>query len=142
MKKGIIIGIVIAVLAVCAIGYYGIIALIAVSNLTGIQDRSQVSADIRTAEQIGKSIVIWSVDGINRKVPTTVTKYDELEGIEEYIYSEAKVSSLKDAEYYVVNDNGTIKVAIAKEASDVNKLNVDDKYDGTDAGWAYVQGQY
>lgn len=138
MKKGTIIGIIIAILAVGVIGFYGIVALIAVPNLAKVQDRAQVNADIRTAEQIARSITIWSMDGINRKVPTTVTKYDELENIVEYA-GEYTPSSLEDAEFYVISDNGTIKVAIAKEASDVNKLGADDKYDGTGAGWAYVE---
>lgn len=138
MKKGTIIGIIIAILAVGVIGFYGIVALIAVPNLAKVQDRAQVNADIRTAEQIARTITIWSMDGINRKVPTTVTKYDELENIVEYA-GEYTPSSLEDAEFYVISDNGTMKVAIAKEASDVNKLGADDKYDGTGAGWAYVE---
>lgn len=141
MKKGIIIAI-IAILAVVAIGFFGIVALIAVPNLTGIQDRSQVNADIRTAEQIGKTINLWRVDGINREVPTIVTEYDKLEKIEEYISAAYEPTSLKNAEFYVISQDGKIKVAIAKEASDVNKLDNDDTYEGKRAGWAYVEGQY
>ena len=141
MKK-VIIGIIIAILVVIAIGFFGVIALIAVPNLTGVQNRSQVNADIRTAEQIAKAINIWSVDGINRKVPTTVIEYNELEQIEEYFAGDYKPTSLKDAEYYVVSQDGKIKIAIAKEASDVNKLVSDDVYEGKGAGWAYVEGQY
>jgi len=47
---------------IIVIAILGIIALIAVPNLAGIRQRSQVSADIRTAEQIGKSIRIWQTD--------------------------------------------------------------------------------
>jgi len=47
---------------IIVIAILGIIALIAVPNLAGIRQRSQVSADIRTAEQIGKAIRIWATD--------------------------------------------------------------------------------
>ena len=47
---------------IIVIAILGIIALIAVPNLTGIQQRSQVNADIRTAEQIGKAVRIWLTD--------------------------------------------------------------------------------
>ena len=141
MKKGTIIGIIIAILVVGAIGFFGIVALIAMPNLTKVQDRAQVNADIRTAEQISRAITIWSMEEANREIPTTPTKYGELEKIEVYT-GDYKPMSLADAEYYIVSDNGTLKVAIAKEASDVNNLGASDVYDGTGAGWAYVEGQY
>ena len=37
----------------------GVISLIAVPNLSGIRQRSQVSADKRTAEQIGSAIFFF-----------------------------------------------------------------------------------
>lgn len=48
---------------IIVIAILGIIALIAVPNLTGVQKRSQVNADIRTAEEIGKAVRIWLTDG-------------------------------------------------------------------------------
>ncbi|MBQ7668011.1 MAG: prepilin-type N-terminal cleavage/methylation domain-containing protein [Clostridia bacterium] len=60
---------------IIVIAILGIIALIAVPNLAGIRQRSQVSADIRTAETIGKSIRIWQTDadaandGLLRRIP-------------------------------------------------------------------------
>jgi len=142
MKKGVIIAIIVAAVLIVPVIFMGIIALIAVPNLTSVQDRSQVNADIRTAEQIGKSIVIWRVDGKNREVPTTVTEYNKLENIDEYTYTDSKPNSLEEGEFYVVSDNGTIKIAIAKEASEVSKLEANDMYEGSGAGWAYVEGQY
>ena len=148
MKKGTIIGIIIAVLAVGAIGFFGIVSLIAVPNLTSVQERSQVSADIRTAEMVGKGIRIWLTDGTlqetkarEENIEEKVVKLDELEA-GEYISLDYKPMSLKDAEFYVTSVDGKIKVAISKDASDVNKLSANDMYDGSGAGWAYVEGQY
>jgi len=47
---------------IIVIAILGIIALIAIPNLAGIRQRSQVSADKRTAEQIGKAVRIWLTD--------------------------------------------------------------------------------
>ena len=51
---------------IIVIAILGIIAVIAVPNLTGIQQRSQVNADIRTAEQIGKAVRIWRTENAGR----------------------------------------------------------------------------
>jgi hypothetical protein len=145
MQKRTIIGIIIAVVllgVIAIIGRIAIIALIAVPNMTGIQERSLVNADIRTAEQIGKAIAVWRMDGRDRKVPTSPIEYDELEGLEGYISVVCKPTSLEDAKYYVMSEDGKIKVAIANEASEVEQLGPNDNYDGTVAGWAYIEGQY
>jgi len=47
---------------IIVIAILGIIALIAVPNLAGIRHRAQIAADIRTAEQIAKTIRIWYTD--------------------------------------------------------------------------------
>jgi len=47
---------------IIVIAILGIIALIAIPNLAGIRHRSQIAADKRTAEQIGKAIRIWYTD--------------------------------------------------------------------------------
>jgi len=78
----------------------------------------------------------------DRKVPILETKYYELEGIEDYISPDYKPNSLKGAEYYVSDDDGKITIAIAKEAADVGELYINDIYDGTGAGWVYIEGQY
>ena len=50
---------------IIVIAILGIIAVIAVPNLTSVQKNSQVNADIRTAEQIGKAVRIWLTDTNN-----------------------------------------------------------------------------
>ena len=137
MKKSHIIAIIIAVLVVGFIGFMGIVALIAVPNLTGIQDRAQVNADIRTAETIGRAYEIARFDGI--EVPSTAIEYNKLID-DKYIMSGMEPNSLEDAEFYIVNYNGTIRVAIAKNAEDVNRLTSDEvDYEGKRAGWAYIE---
>lgn len=101
-----------------------------------IQSRSQIAADIRTGEQIGKAILIWETDGHSGILTDIPTKYTELEGIGDYI-GESTPYSLKDAKYYAVKEDGKIKVAIAKDASELINLNENETYDGTGAGWVY-----
>ena len=63
---------------IIVIAILGIIALIAIPNLAGIRQRSQVSADKRTAEQIGKAVRIWATDtdaNSSRKIPEAATLY-------------------------------------------------------------------
>ena len=58
---------------IIVIAILGIIALIAIPNLAGIRQRSQVAADKRTAEQIGKTVRIWYTDtdaNANRVLPS------------------------------------------------------------------------
>lgn len=53
---------------IIVIAILGVISLIAVPNLAGIRQRSQIAADKRTAEQIGKAIRIWYTDtDVNKK---------------------------------------------------------------------------
>jgi hypothetical protein len=140
MKKGIIIGIIIAILAVIALTFWAIIGIVATPNLSEVQVEAQINADIRSAESIGRALRIWLVSDFDSLIPSVPTEYNKVEGItEEYVSLTMKPMSLKNAEYYVVNDNGRIKVAIAKEAEDVDELSDDKSYDGRDAGWAYVE---
>ena len=138
MKKGTIIGIIIAILVVGAIGFFGIVALIAMPNLTKVQDRTQVNADIRTAEQISRAITIWSMEEANREIPTIPTKYDKLEKIEDGkwdisgyggypgMYADIIVTyqainhdySIEDT----VNSDNTITKAIYIEESKIDKM--------------------
>ena len=69
---------------IIVIAILGIIALIAVPNLAGIRQRAQVSADKRTAEQIGKAVRIWAtdIDAGARNIPTgNPVEYSTISGL-------------------------------------------------------------
>jgi len=147
---------------IIVIAILGIIALIAVPNLAGIRQRSQVSADKRTAEQIGKAVRIWATDidaGV-RPIPADTANlkaYDNdtaLPGLcETYISSGYTAKSLTagPGNFYVTStkaaddvNNATQKIiiGISKTGTDLGSLPADADdvtYDGTEAGWAYLE---
>ncbi|MBQ7668496.1 MAG: prepilin-type N-terminal cleavage/methylation domain-containing protein [Clostridia bacterium] len=135
---------------IIVIAILGIIALIAVPNLAGIRQRSQVAADKRTAEQIGKAVRIWETDIGKDNLPTTPTKYDEIEGLcPTYISSDFIAKSYEDTEgtYYVCavgeGDNKKIVVGVGNaEACDLTTPSepVEITYVGGESGWAYCEG--
>ncbi len=57
---------------IIVIAILGIIALIAVPNLSGLLQRSRVNTDKRSAEAIGRAIRIWQtdIDAGSREIPT------------------------------------------------------------------------
>lgn len=128
---------------IIVIAIMGIIAVIAIPNLTGIQQRSKVNADIRTAEQIGKAVKIWLVEdipGVSRTLPATWTAYDatSFDKMSEYIsigYVPQSASSLK----FVVKagDAGEVWVAIGETGETISNLYTTA---GT-PGIAYKEGQ-
>ena len=133
---------------IIVIAILGIIALIAVPNLTGVQKRSQVNADIRTAEEIGKTVRIWLTDGnlnetrdreayvsngfvllsdiTDAKVTGTRSGSTNL-GLDDYLSLEYEPnnnsSAGKELEFYVTLKNSKVVVAIhEKPASGVPTL--------------------
>ena len=144
---------------IIVIAILGIIALIAVPNLAGIRQRAQVSADKRTAEQIGKAVRIWAtdIDAAARTIPTAITEYDAggtLSGLcPAYISSGYKAKSYPGGEgvYYVSSygsgvNNADQKIwvgiglggdAPAKPAAIGSTTTV--TYDGSAAAWAYAE---
>ena len=122
----------------------GLISLIAVPNLSGIRQRSQVSADIRTAEQIGKATRIWAVDVDTeggRELPTEAVRYDEINELDDYISPDYTANSYRygTGYYYVSGDGQKIRVAIAGNKEEANNLtDWDNNYNGY-AAWAYVE---
>ena len=92
---------------IIVIAILGIIALIAVPNLAGIRQRAQVSADKRTAEQIGKAVRIWAtdIDAGARNIQTGApVEYSTISGLcPAYISSGYTAKSYKggNGQYYV-----------------------------------------
>lgn len=148
---------------IIVIAILGIIALIAIPNLAGIRQRSQVSADKRTAEQIGKAVRIWATDvdaagTTPRVIPTSEVVYSTgLTGLcPDYISDGYTAKSYKTGAglFYVSsvgqgtnNANQKIVVGIASDEDAATALTGDGtaatsvtlNYNGGDAGWAYQE---
>jgi len=142
---------------IIVIAILGIIALIAIPNLAGIRQRSQVSADKRTAEQIGKAVRIWATDvdaGGTRTIPTAVTIYTDTTTFAnlcpDYISSGYTAKSLGSTagSYFVSsvgdgvnNANQKIIVGIAAAAGDLatDAEGLAKVYNGGEAGWAFTE---
>ncbi len=123
-----------------------LLSLIAVHNLSAVQDRMQVSADKAMAAQIGKAVRIWhtdaTMDPINlnfnvEDVENDFVRVDEIEGFEEYmdIMDNEPIcygkSIGKDGAYYatIINEDklSQIKVVIAIGPKELNEVPKKDK---------------
>lgn len=130
---------------IIVIAILGIIALIAVPNLTGIQQRSQVKADIDTAAQIGKAARIYVTETKTSLGEDWVLYTDADNGIPTtYISADYVPESYKGsgtAGYYVCEVNmgtGETRIVVAIAGSDDGAKVI---YDiGDAAGIAYVEG--
>ena len=106
---------------IIVIAILGIIAVIAVPNLTNIQKNSQVNADIRTAESIGKAVRIWLTDSANVTERNTregaINGYKKLteinNSIDTYISTAYKPGAKSNTDYYIHLANDVIYVIIA-----------------------------
>ena len=138
---------------IIVIAILGIIALIAVPSLTGVQKRSQVNADIRTAEQIGKTVRIWLTDAdintANTREGLIDGKYVELASntltdLSTYISTSYVPQALKDSKFYISLAAGDkIVVAInttAYTAKPDALYALNSSTEQAVAGVAYVEG--
>ena len=140
---------------IIVIAILGIIALIAVPNLTGIQQRSQVNADLRSAETIGKAVRIWLTDGAATGRMDTVegkwVRYDKLSEIEQYVsidlLPKSYAATASDGGYWVavVSDSSTysyhVLVAIGEDSTmSLSKDTIEAYTKGGTAGVAYAEG--
>ena len=135
---------------IIVIAILGIIALIAIPNLGSIRQRSHVNSDIRSAEQIGKAVRLWSTDddaaradGTTRTIPTDhVVWYadnsfvtSKFVGIECYVTEEYTADSLiKDPE---IAGDSSYFITSYKEG-DVEKIVVGIDQIAADAQDGYV----
>ncbi|MBE5812592.1 MAG: prepilin-type N-terminal cleavage/methylation domain-containing protein [Clostridiales bacterium] len=130
---------------IIVIAILGIIALIAVPSLTGIQQRSKVNADIRTAEQIGKAVRIWMTDTSAEEKDTTrrdsiktAVDYSTLEEIGQYISTEYTAKS-----FFSETDGGKYFVQVVKLTSDTTNTDwrIVVRIGAADAATQYVSGE-
>ena len=132
---------------IIVIAILGIIALIAIPNLAGIRQRAQVSADIRTAEAIGKAIRIWQTDsdaanGELRTIPKgTDTNpiiwygndvegvgFHRFVGVNNYISAGFKAKSMsKDATYFISSIGTGTNDDLQKVIVGIDELKDDNK---------------
>lgn len=132
---------------IIVIAILGIIALIAVPNLTGIQQRSQVNADIRTAEQIGKAVRIYLTDtgAGTRDIGEEWIDYSTKTDLNSYVSLSYAPKSVEGEGKYWVKEftpdgaaEGEVRIAVAigTAAPESNAPYTA----GAEAGIAYVEG--
>ena len=110
---------------IVVIAIIAIIMLIGTVAYAGIRERMQVRADKSTAGQIGKSLVVREIDVRKEDgVPLypEITRYDELDKVENYVARDIKPQSMKDGNFYVTafqTQNGKkIVVGIGREGDE------------------------
>lgn len=108
------------------------------SEVDEAREKSMITADIKTAEQIGKIVKIAIDDEkIENQISNEYKKCSDVDGlIGEYLMGEDKPLSLENGSYYIKSENGVIKVVIATSEEEANE--VTEQYDGTKAGITYV----
>ena len=128
---------------IVVIAIIAIIMLIGTVAYAGIRERMQVRADKSTAGQIGKSLVVREIDVRKEDgVPLypEITRYDELDKVENYVARDIKPQSMKDGNFYVTafqTQNGKkIVVGIGREGDEfLDKIYKNKK----EAGWAWSE---
>ena len=134
---------------IIVIAIMGIIAVVAVPNLTGIQKRSQYNADITTATEIGRAVKIYVTE--NPNTSSITTSYAELSTLnsvlKSYIGTSYVPKAVSSSKYYIRQDaDGYIVVAIGGASApgvSVTAAYGDPNGTGTftDVGIAYYEGK-
>jgi len=137
---------------IIVIAILGIIALIAVPSLTNVQKSSQVNADIRTAEQIGKAVRIWLTDA---DINTANTREDAIDGkyvilssntltdLSKYISTSYKPQALKSSDFYIslaAGDKIVVAINTAAYTAKPTALYSLNANEEAAAGVAYIEG--
>lgn len=108
------------------------------SEVDEAREKSMITADIKTAEQIGKIVKI-AIDNekIENQISNEYKKCSDVDGlIDEYLMGEDNPLSLENGNYYIKAENDIVKVVIATSKDEANE--VTEQYDGTKAGIAYI----
>jgi len=121
-----------------------IIMLIGTVGYSSIQNKMQIKADMKTAAQIGKALLIREADveNINKiKEYPVVTTYDDLVEIERYISKDIKPQSMKEGEFIVTAlrtpSGRKIMVGIGKIGEEIKNTVYKNK---NNTGWAWSEG--
>ena len=128
---------------IIVIAILAIIMLIGSVAYSGVQERTKVRADKATAGQIGKALVIREVDVPKEKgiaLYPNITRYDQIENIENYVSKDIKPQSMKDGYFFAtsfITENGKkIVVGIGKAGEEIK----DNIYtDSKKGGWAWSE---
>ena len=131
---------------IIVIAIMGIIAVVAVPNLTGIQTRSTLKADITTASQIGKAVRVALADevtGLTTKLNTGSKLSDLSADISTYIGTSYKHKGAgSTADFYVKLENNYIKVGIGTSLSNAFNGTYGPSASGNStSGVAYEEGK-
>ena len=108
------------------------------SEVDVAREKSMITADIKTAEQIVKIVKIAIDDEkIENQINNGYKKCSDVDGlIGEYLMGENTPLSLENGNYYIKAENDIVKVVIATSEEEANE--VTEQYDGTKSGIAYV----
>ena len=128
---------------IIVIAILAIIMLIGSVAYGGVQARMRIRADKTTAGQIGKALVIREVDVPKEKgiqLYPTITRYDQIENVENYVSKDIKPQSMKEGYFFVtafLTENGKkIVVGIGKEGEEIK----DNIYtDSKEGGWVWSE---
>lgn len=129
-----------------------ILVAISIPKFNEVLQNSKVRTDIVTASKIGEAVRMWKYDDGSRVLPSTPTKYSELEGLDKYIGLTYKPNSYVNtpADYYVCyigEAKKKVLVGIASNSTDIQFAEGATQDDlvaylnGQNAGWCYSEDE-